>query len=468
MKNIVKNSCILILTLGLFSSCVNDTYDTPKLAACVDPGLVKTKEVADIYPLGINPSGNPANSPTYTDDDIIEGYVISSDEGGNFYQSMYVQPIDGSKGYNLSAEMTNIYNSIPPGSKVFLKLKGLGFANPTSFGIGLIFGAPPTDKYAVDRLGALKVKNHLIPSCDIVSEDAIVKKNLTIKQLTTGSTYLNTLVEIDNVQFNDATAGLTYDTNRTDTFDSSTYITDGTTELAVRTSRYANFAGFKTPTGNGKIRGVLTKYNSGFQIILRTERDVTMDKERKLSPSSPLGGTNLVFSGAFTEDFSSYAVGVNTFPKYINDQSVGKRYFSTKQFPSGTGNKYIEMSSYNGASSPGVVAKSYFMVPVDFTAANTFSFKKQARFYFGPVLKVYYVKSENFNNGFLNAALFTDITSSFTITYPAANNTSENAFTSSGAYSIPSDLTGTGFFIFEYSGGGTVTTTMQIDDITVN
>ena len=466
MKNIVKNSCILIATIGLFSSCVNDTYDTPKPDVCINPGLVKTKEVADIYPLGINPSGTPANSPTYADDDIIEGYVISSDEGGNFYQSMYIQPIDGSKGFNLSAEMTNIYNSIPPGKKVFLKLNGLGFANPTSFGIGLIFGAPPTDRFAVDRLGALQVKNHLIPSCDvIVSEENIVKKNVTIAQLTTGTTYLNTLVEIDNVQFNDATAGLTYDTNRNDTFDSSTFITDGSKELAVRTSRYANFAGFKTPTGNGKIRGVLTKYGTGFQIILRTERDVKMDKERILSPSSPLGGTNLVFSGAFTEDFSSYNVGENAFLKYINDQSVGKRYWAVKSF---SGNNYIEMSSYSGATSPGVVAKSYFMVPVDFTAANTFSFKKEARYYFGPVLKVYYVKSENFSNGFLNAAQFTDITSSFNITYPSANNTSEKAFTSSGVYSIPADLSGTGYFIFEYSGGGTVTTTMQIDDITVN
>jgi hypothetical protein len=465
MKNIIKNSCILIVTIGLFSSCVNDTYDTPKLQACVDPGLVKTKEVADIYPLGINPSGTPSNSPTYEADDIIEGYVISSDEGGNFYQSMYVQPIDGSKGFNLSAEMSYIYNKNEPGRKVFLKLKGLGFANPSSFGIGLIFGAPPTDKYAVDRLGELDVDDHLIASCDIVSEDAIVKKNLTIKELTTGTTYLNTLVEIDNVQFNDATAGLTYDTNRNDTFDSSTYVTDGTTELAVRTSRYANFAGFKTPTGNGKIRGVLTKYGSGFQIILRTERDVKMDKERKLSPSSPLGGTNIVFSGAFTEDFSSYAVGLTVFPKYINDQTVGKRYWALKSYG---GNNYVEMSSYSGASSPGVVAKSYFMVPVDFTAANTFSFKKEARFYFGSVLKVYYVKSSNFTNGFLNASQFTDITSSFTITYPATNNTSENAFTSSGVYNIPSDLTGNGYFIFEYSGGGTVTTTMQIDDITVN
>ena len=466
MKNKIKLVVIASLTLML-TSCVKEHYDAPGITDCVNPGLVKTKEVAAIYPLGINPSGTPANSPTYLNDDIIEGYVISSDEGGNFYQSMYVQPTDGSKGFNISAEVKNIYTSMEPGRKVFLKLKGLGYANPTSFGIGLIFGAPPTDKYAVDRIAALDVKKYLIPSCDEPKkEDDIVHKNLTIAQLTNpNNMYLNTLVEINNVQFNDATAGGTYDTDRTDAFDSNTFVTDGTTELAIRTSRYANFAGFNTPTGSGKIKGVLTKYGTGFQLILRTERDVEMDNPRIVSPSHPLGGTSLVFGGTLVEPFTTYAVADKIFPKYINDQTVGNKYWQVKNF---SGNNYIEMSSYAGATSPGVVAKSYFMVPVDFTAASTFTFKTEARYYYGPVLKVYYVKSQDFNNGFLNTSVFTDITSSFNIQYPATNNTSLNSFSSAGVYTIPSTLTGNGYFVFEYSGGGTVTTTMQIDDITIN
>jgi len=465
MKNQIKLVLVASLTL-VITSCVKERYNAPEITECVNPGLTKTKEVAAIYPLGINPSGTPANSPTYTADDIIEGYVISSDEGGNFYQSMYVQPTDGSKGFNISAEVKNIYTSMEPGRKVFLKLKGLGYANPTSFGIGLIFGAPPTDKYAVDRIAALNVNKFLIPSCDVTSEDAIVHKNLTIAQLTNSNNmYLNTLVEINNVQFNDATAGGTYDTDRTDAFDSNTYITDGTNELAIRTSRYANFAGFNTPTGSGKIRGVLTKYGTGFQLILRTERDVKMGNPRIVSPSHPLGGTNIVYGSTLVEPFTSYAVGDKIFPKYINDQTVGNRYWAVKTYG---GNNYIEMSSYAGATTPGVVAKSYFMVPADFTAANTFTFKTEARYFYGQVLKVYYVKSQDFNNGFLNTSVFTDITSSFNIQYPAATNTSLNSFTSAGVYSIPSTLTGNGYFVFEYSGGGTVTTTMQIDDVEIN
>ena len=463
MKNKIKLVLITSLTIGLMTSCVKEDYAAPVIADCVNPGLVKTKEVAAIYPLGINPTGTISNAPTYTADDIIEGYVISSDEGGNFYQSMYVQPTDGSKGFNISAEVKNIYTTMEPGRKVFLKLKGLAFANPTSFGIGLIFGAPPTDKFAVDRIASLNVKNYLFPSCDVVSEDLIVHKNLTIAQLTTGTTYLNTLVEIDNVQFNDATAGGTYDADRTNSFDDNTVIIDGAKkELPVRTSRYANFAGFNTPRGNGKIRGVLTKYGTGFQLVLRTERDVQMENARVLPPVNPA----LVFSGSVSEPFESYAVGDKIFPKYVNDQTTGGRNWAIKQFPTGTGNKYIEMSSFTATGSPGLVTKAYFMVPVDFTAANNFTFKKEIRYNTGVPLKVYYVQSSNYTpNGTINVNTFIDITSSFNIVYPA---TSDSVFSSAGTYAIPAGLTGTGFFVFEYSGTSTITTTIQLDDITIN
>ena len=80
MKNIFK-----LLTLGLFvtlSSCVkDDEYDTPDLSGeCVN--LTVTKQ-PNFF--------TDAATTSYTKhlgDDIIEGYVTSSDEGGNFYKSI--------------------------------------------------------------------------------------------------------------------------------------------------------------------------------------------------------------------------------------------------------------------------------------------------------------------------------------------------------------------------------------------
>nr|WP_315145133.1 DUF5689 domain-containing protein [uncultured Flavobacterium sp.] len=469
MKNILKNSFIILTAIFLFSACVNDTYDTPKFGDCVDPGLTKTKSIADIYAVAKNPVATPPsvvpNTPTYNADDIIEGYVVSSDEGGNFYKSFYVQAVDGSKGYNLSVDEVNLYTkNFEPGKKVFLKLKGLAYANPTSFGVGLIFGAPPTEQYAVNRLATLEYPKHLIASCDAVSEDAIVRK-ITLAQV--ADAYLNTLVEIDNVQFTDEAAGGTYDSNREDDYDSSIYVTDGAKTLTIRTSRFANFAGRKVPTGKGKIRGVLTKYNSTFQIIMRTERDANMPNPRVDYTPALIGSNSTVFPGTVNETFESYisSPSQTNFPNYINDAGVGSRYFEVKTFSS---NKYIQMTSF----SSGGANNTYLFVPVNLTTANNLSFKTNMGFWNGAVLKVYYVLATNYTPGaIVDTSKMVNITSNFTIpTSPTSGY--GTTFTSSGVYAIPTSVTGNGYFVFEYAGNANafpaVTTTLQLDNITVN
>lgn len=447
MKNKVKITFIFLATIGLFSACVNDIFDTPVQATCVSPELTKTKEVSAIYAVATN------TTATYPTDDIVEAFVVSSDEGGNFYKSMYFQAVDGSKGFNLSVDEANAYTkNFQPGKRVFLKLKDLAFANPTSFGRGLIFGAPPTEQYAVDRLSALIYKDYLIPSCDVVSEDAIVHK-ITLAQASS-ETYLNTLIEIDDVQFKtDCTTFSKAD------FDTSLKITNGITALDVRTSRYANFAGFAVPSGRGKIRGVLTKYGSTYQIILRTERDVNFTNPRVQTISLPKGGTSLQYLGAFTENFESYAattIGAS-FPKYINDAAIGYKYWDVATFGS---NKYLQISAYNNGCS-----KAYFIIPVDMTAASGMSFKSKDGYNDGNPLKIYY--SINYvPGGKLNQATLIDITSKFIL---STGNISGygSEFINSGIYPIPKDLTGNGYFIFEYDGTTGVTTTIQLDDIIV-
>ncbi|MFM9826961.1 DUF5689 domain-containing protein, partial [Flavobacterium sp.] len=344
MKNQITYNSLFFGILFLLSACVNTTFDEP-VYNCIDPALSKTKEVAAIYTLA------KITTAIYTEDDIIEAYVISSDEGGNFYKSMYFQPLDGSKGFNLSVDESYTYTKhFEPGKKVFLKLKGLAFANTSSNSKGLIFGAPPTEQYAVDRISIFNYKNHLIPSCDRVSEDDIVHK-ITLAQAAS-DVYLNTLVEIDDVQFKTDCA--TY--SKTD-YDTSLKITNGPNTLDVRTSRYANFAGFTVPSGRGKIRGVLAKFGLTYQLILRTEKDVQFTNPRVQTNVLPKGGTSLQYLGTFTENFESYAAtttGIST-PKYINDAAIGSKYWDIATFSS---NKYLQMSAYNAGCS-----KTYFIIP---------------------------------------------------------------------------------------------------------
>ena len=103
------------------------------------------------------------------------------------------------------------------------------------------------------------------------------------------------------------------------------------------------------------------------------------------------------------------------------------------------------------------------------TAANTLSFKTKDGFNNGNVLKVWYTTNYTPGTDLSNATLV-DITSQFTIAFGTTSGYAQN-FTNSGVYNIPASVTGNGFFIFEYSGNGVgsaLTTTIQIDDITIN
>jgi hypothetical protein len=459
MKNNLKNILIAIAAIGfLTTGCVNDTFEPPKTADCVDPGITKTKEVSQLWTAA---TGTTATYHNIVDGnevpDYLEAIVVSSDEGGNFYKSMYLQPVDGSKGFNLSIDEVNAYTKdLQPGRRVFLKLNGLAYANPTSFARGLIIGNPPTEQFAVDRIPGSQYKAYLTPTCEIVNEDEIVHK-ITLAQALS-DTYLNTLVEISDVQFKSDCATF----SKSD-FDTTLKITsNGTQTLDIRTSHFANFAGQQVPSGRGTIRGVLTKYssNTGYQLILRTERDVRMTGPR-VEPVTPAkGGSAIVYSGAFTENLESYATTTTgaALPKYVNDVTVGTKYWDVVSF---SNNKYLQTSAFNNGC-----LKAYFVVPVDLTAANSFSFKSKDGYFDKQPLKVYY-STDYVPGGDITQATLVDITGKFTLASGDTTGYATN-FTNSGAFSIPAELTGNGYFIFEYDGTNGATTTIQIDDIVVN
>lgn len=463
MKKIILKSLLLVtISLGI-SSCVNDdSYSTPT-------NTLETYELTTTTTVAAVNTAATATPVEYTADDIIAAYVTSNDESGTFYKSISFQtiPTDGSApiGFSVPIDVTTLYEKgFTPGRKVYIKLKGLYTAKVFgSLQIGSLF-----EGNSVGRISVFQWKNHLFPSATIVDESTFVR-TLTLAQAYTDANQ-NTLVELDAVQFADGSINRTYydvDSGGGATNHLLTALTGGTQRI-IRFSSFAPFTGKQVPDGSGKIRGVLSKFNTDFQFIVRYESDIKLNNPRVDVFPAIVGNAN-VFTGSLNEPFTTYTTTNQTnFPKYINDAALGSRYWQLKSFGTPV-NRYIEMSSFNGSGNPGVPAKTLFFVPVDFTAASTFTFKEQIRFNAGVALKVYYVTSANYTPGqAANMSLFTNITNSFTgISYPA-NGASENAFNSAGTYSIPANLTGTGYFVFEYIGTNTVTTTVQIDDIVIN
>ncbi|MDI1316801.1 DUF5689 domain-containing protein [Flavobacterium sp.] len=458
-KIILKSGLLLSMTVVLFSGCASDDHYTTPENTLTTYELTTTRTVASVNSAA---TGTPVQ---FTTDDIIEGYVTSSDEKGTFYKSISFQtiPTDGSDpiGFSVPINVTTLYGrGFTPGRKVYIKLNGLYAARVFgSLQIGSLFEG------GIGRISEFEWKDYLFPSATIEPESKMVR-TLTLAQAYT-DVVQNTLVELSTVQFSDGSINRTYyDVDSGGGATNHTLVSSaGGPERIIRFSSFAPFTGNTVPSESGQIRGVLTKYNSDFQFIIRYESDIKLTQTR-FDTSPAIGGTALVYSGTLNEPFTSYTTtNQSVFPKYINDPVVGSRVWQLKTF---SGNKYIEMSSFGGSGNPGVPAKVLFFVPVDFTAANTFTFKKSIRFNAGEALKVYYVTAANYTPlSPVNQSAFVNITSSFTIGYPAIGS-SDSAFSAVGTYAIPASLTGDGYFVFEYVGTTTVTTTVQIDDIVIN
>lgn len=457
MKNIK-----LILSAALFTTlvgCVNsDNYSAPDLTGeCND--LTATKTIQDVATVATT-TAQQWNSST---DSIIEAFVTSSDEGGNFYKSISMISIDGTKGFSMPVDAYNLYTKYEPGRKVFINLNKRYYANNTqtaSLEVGSLYNGTQ-----VGRVSGVEYENTITRSCTKVDENTIVN-NLTVLAAKNNAN-INKLIELNNVQFTDASLGKKY-------FDPSLNNLGGATnhevtdefgnKIIVRISEFATFASNSIPSLSGKIRGVLTKYGSDFQFMIRTINDVNFTNPRlTIDFAPPIGGTAINYDSTLNEPFTSYTTtNQQVFPKYINDAVVGTRYWQVKTF---SGNKYIQMSSFGGTPEAN---RSLFFVPVNLTAASNFSFMSKAGFVNGSCLKVYYTTNYVPGTNVASATLV-DITSSFTIS-PGLTSGYPTNFTASGNYAIPVGLTGNGFFVFEYTGNGNggVTTTMQIDDITIN
>lgn len=458
-KIILKSGLLLSLAIVLFSGCASDDHYTTPENTLTTYELAVTRTVASVNSAA---TGTPVQ---FTADDVIEAYVTSSDAQGTFYKSISFQtiPTDSSNpiGFSVPVNATTLFGEgFTPGRKVYIQLNGLYAAKVYgSLMIGSLFEG------SIGRISEFEYKDHLFPSATVVPESAMVR-TMTLAQAYTDAVQ-NTLVELNNVQFSDSSINRTYyDIDSGGGATNHTLVSStGGSEQIIRFSSFAPFTGKMVPTGSGQIRGVLTKYSSDFQFIVRYESDIQLTQPR-FDSTPAVGGTALVFGGTLNEPFTSYTTtNQSVFPKYINDPVVSSRLWQLKTF---SGNKYIEMSSFAGSGNPGVPAKVLFLVPVDFTAANSFTFKEEIRFNAGEALNVYYVTAANYTLGQpVNMGNFVNITSSFNITYPASGS-SENAFNSAGTYNIPSTLTGNGYFVFEYVGTTTVTTTVQIDDIVIN
>lgn len=271
MKKIIFS---FLFVWGIFgTSCVSDQdFSTPNLS-CNEPLVVANKSVEHIKEKAT------AYPTLYEGDDVIEGYVTSSDKGGNFYKTISFQT-DAKVGFSVPVDDTNLYVNFEPGRKVYLKLKNNYFdLNYNSLRIGSLYVYPGSRTATIGRLSIFEYKKILLRSCLVVSEEFLVQK-LTIENI--NDSHLNTLVEFNQVQFTqDALGNHLYEITKDTGGATNHLITDASgKKLIVRTSSFASFKEELVPENSGTIKGVLTKYGNDYQLMPRYFSDIQMTEPR--------------------------------------------------------------------------------------------------------------------------------------------------------------------------------------------
>ena len=277
MKMTIYNRFFFIAITILFTSCVNDAVDVPKLS-CTQPDLTVNRTVAEVR------ENANAIVNQYKYDDIIEAYVVSSDESGNFFKSISFQTLATAAkpaiGFSVPVDASNLYIDYRLGNKVYVKLKDQ--YTDISFG-GMRIGSIFVNSYnegGVGRLSQNDYKKVLNASCTTIKEELLVKK-ISMEDLLNDSN-LNTLVELSDVQFTAAAIGRHYfeETNNVGGATNWGLMDKFGNQVYFRTSSFADFSSSLVPNGSGKVRGILTKYGTDYQLLPRSEKDVVMTGTR--------------------------------------------------------------------------------------------------------------------------------------------------------------------------------------------
>ncbi len=268
MNTIMKKFNIFIASIAVFSLLLSscNRWEAPEFETPVYTGPVANHTIQDIKNMHTSLGTGAQDSICSWDEPfIVKAVVVSSDQGGNCYKYMTIQ--DETGGIEISIDRTGLYNEYPVGQTIYLDCRGLivgDYHNKYQIGWGNRTSVQRINQEALDRYihkeGLPDLSNPLIASPIEITGNS---------QLTAENT--NCLVRINGCKFDSKYFGQPLATND-QTMDREVYINGAT--VIVRTSNYANFRSTVIEDKEYCLYGILSIYNSEYQLTLRTKEDI--------------------------------------------------------------------------------------------------------------------------------------------------------------------------------------------------
>jgi hypothetical protein len=263
-----------ITVVSLFLSCNKwdePEYNMPVFELPEGSYLRTISYIKELHTLGTIPAliQTPPRGDIY-----ISGYVVSSDEGGNFFKSLVVQ--DATGGIEIRVDKTGLYNEYPVGQKVFVKCSGLYIGDYGKYPqLGVLYNVTQ-----VGRINTLLLSNQIfkdsLPDIKRMYQylGAGYEKGQPVKITSDAdmAAHIGQLVMIPDCHFDAAVAGEPLAYNDIDFTNRTVYF--GNTSIFLRTSSYAKFKNIICQDKPFTLYGVISVYNSDYQFTLRTGADI--------------------------------------------------------------------------------------------------------------------------------------------------------------------------------------------------
>ncbi|MDB4291971.1 DUF5689 domain-containing protein [Maribacter sp.] len=284
-----------LLILFTLANCVKDKNFDPQTNACANDLQANTSyaQVKALY---------QDQTVQIQEDLIIEGYVVSSDEAGNFFSVLYFQdtPVTPLEGFQIEIDVRDSHLFYPVGTKIFIKLKGLYLGRSKDvFKIGGIFTS--FGNVAVGRLPAATVDDHIFVACD--EKSILNPREITIENL--NKSYTNTLVRLTAIEISENELVEQFAVASEETQRTLTDCSDN--ELILLNSGFSDFQAEPLPQGNGTITGVLLRENDTYFLAINTLEDVDFNNERCADVVDEFSSTAIFISELADPDNNSGA-----------------------------------------------------------------------------------------------------------------------------------------------------------------
>ncbi len=263
MKNKLFNAFLLLAMVGMMFTACKKEYPEPPIQDLPIGTVYTIDEILAMEP-----------GTVFTDDASVYGIITADEVSGNLYKAAFMQ--DRATGAAIELYL-NAVSGVRIGDSVRIYLKDVTYAMYNN----------------LPQLSNFEADGHIV----ILANNKPIEPEVTTIADVNAGNHLAQLIRLENVRFTEQNtfAEPSGYGNRT-----LADPTDYSQTVLVRTSNYANFANDSLPQGTGSLVAIATVYNSTWQLLLRSARELEFDGY------VPGGDNGLPYYQDFASSFGTY------------------------------------------------------------------------------------------------------------------------------------------------------------------